>query len=113
MPENNDIMLLPLPLSRSTPHLPLMAELGDNEWDRHKVVMWVIETTTDPDAIAAAADMIPFIFWPPGLDVEVTKTLEQLQYTFDRCYDPRGDIIGNSWDRARTCYIGVLYIYTV
>lgn len=98
--------------------IPFPSEMGkfwiniaDKDWDCHKIVIWVIETTTDPDAITVAAEMVPFIFWPPDHEINITKTLQQLQYTFDGCFDSRKNIIGKSWERAQACFIATFYLY--
>ncbi|KIJ43165.1 hypothetical protein M422DRAFT_48001 [Sphaerobolus stellatus SS14] len=69
---------------------------------QHEIVLWALQSTTDPDVITLAAEMVPFVYWPAVVDIGVAA--RQLQYTFNACFDARGDIIPGGKSRARACY---------
>ncbi|KIJ53037.1 hypothetical protein M422DRAFT_43178 [Sphaerobolus stellatus SS14] len=76
---------------------------------QHEILVWAIQSTTDPDVIALAAEMIPFAFWPPAVNIEIV--IRQLQYTCHGSFDARGNILPGSEELARACFIAVLYLH--
>jgi len=48
-------------------------------------IMWIIESSGDPDVIATAASFIPEVEWPPELDI--STVLLQLFDTFLSCFE--------------------------
>lgn len=47
-------------------------------------IMWILETSTDPDVVSAAASAMPEIQWPAHMDV--TASLDRLANTFFDCF---------------------------
>ena len=62
-------------------------------------VQWIIETSTDVDNIAAAAEMVLEIEWTAG----VTEMLERLMSHVYACFDPTLHILPHAQARAVAC----------
>ncbi|KIJ51700.1 hypothetical protein M422DRAFT_43622 [Sphaerobolus stellatus SS14] len=78
---------------------------------QHHILLWAVQTSTDLDMILLASEMVPRVFWPPGIDFQ--PLLIQFQYAFDRCFDIGGAIVPCLQGHARAFYIAVLYLYCV
>ncbi|KIJ46624.1 hypothetical protein M422DRAFT_46073 [Sphaerobolus stellatus SS14] len=77
------------------------------------MIIDILNTSTDPDIIAVAADMIPQVFWPPYCKAEVIhSTVDQLEHTFDTFFDRGTEILGTASTgiNARKCFRGILFL---
>lgn len=72
-------------------------------------ISWIIETSTDPDAIAMAASMIPRVFWPSHVDLG--NIIEQLQYSFEGCYGSHNELLASFEGRSQAYIIAILHLF--
>ena len=70
-------------------------------------VQWIIETSTDIDNIAAAAEMVPEIEWTAA--ESVTGMLDRLKRHFCACFDPTHHILPLAQARAVACMKAIGY----
>ncbi|KIJ56110.1 hypothetical protein M422DRAFT_40925 [Sphaerobolus stellatus SS14] len=77
------------------------------------MIIDILNTSTDPDIIAVAADMIPQVFWPPYCKAEVIRsTVDQLEHTFDTFFHHGTEILGatSTGINARKCFQAILFL---
>ncbi|KAG2368449.1 hypothetical protein BDR07DRAFT_71445 [Suillus spraguei] len=72
-------------------------------------IMWLIETSTDPEVFYAAASLVPDVDWP--LDLDVSDTLHQLYDVYTTCLDIQKQIIPSLEEKASACTKALCHLY--
>jgi hypothetical protein len=72
-------------------------------------VKWLLDTSTDPEVIIAAAGLVPEIEWPLHLDI--SYILYQLRDTFMTCFDVQGQLVSRSKEGATICAAALNHMY--
>ncbi|KAG2064731.1 hypothetical protein BDR04DRAFT_231988 [Suillus decipiens] len=72
-------------------------------------IMWLIETSTDPEVFYAAASLVPDVEWP--LDLDVSDTLHQLYDVYTTCLDVHKQIIPSLEENASACTKALCHLY--
>ncbi|KAH7921772.1 hypothetical protein BV22DRAFT_1095901 [Leucogyrophana mollusca] len=105
------------PASVPLPQTPLKLEIPVRSADKLAVpaIVWLIETSTDPEVIATAARMVPDVEWPVELDI--LPAYLQLCDAFMGCFVSIADTSGG-WqlaplgqERALACGKALVHLY--
>ncbi|KAG1796149.1 hypothetical protein EV424DRAFT_572899 [Suillus variegatus] len=72
-------------------------------------VMWLLETSTDPEVFIAAARLVPQVEWP--LDFDVSDMLHQLFDIFNSCVDIQAHIVPSLKEKASACVNALTHLY--
>ncbi|KAG1772072.1 hypothetical protein EDD22DRAFT_947616 [Suillus occidentalis] len=72
-------------------------------------IMWLLETSTDPEVFLAAASLVPHVDWP--LDLDLSDTLHQLYDVYTSCLDIQGRIVPSLEEKALACTMALCHLY--
>jgi hypothetical protein len=72
-------------------------------------IMWLLETSTDPEVFLAAASFVPHVDWP--LDLDVSDTLHQLYDVYTSCLDVQRRIVPSLEEKASACTMALCHLY--
>jgi hypothetical protein len=72
-------------------------------------IMWLIETSTDPEVFLAAASLVPYVDWP--LDLDLSDTLHQLYDVYTSCLDIQRRIAPSLEEKASACTMALCHLY--
>jgi hypothetical protein len=104
-PLDQDLDVLPeneYTLTLNLPHIPT----SDLEAPSIK---WLLETSTDPEVLHAAASFVPQVEWP--LCLNVSDMLYQLSDIFTSCVDSHRRIVPSFEARASACAMALIRLY--
>jgi hypothetical protein len=90
---------------------PLKLELPDTLTSSLEApsIMWLLETSTDPEVFLAAASLVPHVDWP--LDLDVSDTLHQLYDVYTSCLDIQRRIVPSLEEKASACTMALCHLY--
>ena len=71
-------------------------------------IQWILETSTEPDIIAAAVKMVPEVGWPN--EVDVTGMLERLKSCFYASFDPTQQLLPLTQSWAFACLKAISHL---
>ncbi|KAG1887593.1 hypothetical protein F4604DRAFT_1950823 [Suillus subluteus] len=72
-------------------------------------IKWLLETSTDPEVVLAAASLVPQVEWP--LDLDVSDMLNQLHGIFRSCIDIHEKIVPSLEEKASACVMALSHLY--
>ncbi|KAG1745069.1 uncharacterized protein EDB91DRAFT_1200036, partial [Suillus paluster] len=72
-------------------------------------ILWLLETSTDPEVFLAAASLVPQVEWP--LDLDISDTLHQLYDIYTNCLDVQRHIVPSLKEKASACIMALSHLY--
>ncbi|KAG2075255.1 hypothetical protein BDR04DRAFT_89563 [Suillus decipiens] len=95
----------------ATNEYPPKLELSDIPTSSSELssIKWLLETSTDPEIVSAAASLVPDVDWPLHLDV--SDMLRQLYDVYTTCLDVQNRIIPSLKEKALACTKALCHLY--
>jgi len=89
---------------------PLDVDLPLTAVEQHgyHVVRWILETSTDPEVVTAAANMVIEVFWPRNVDR--SRIFTHLRRNFEDSFSYNGQLTPLMRHRAEACYMAMIHL---